>query len=105
MPPVKSSLRKDRRTVSINYSDSTDCATEEIHWCSQGVTLHTKWYFRQGAEVELGVEMGRKRHACFGVVVACESLDEPGHYRMTLYFLEPPCEEIQYAARCICGQK
>ncbi|PAW76724.1 MAG: hypothetical protein B9S32_14415 [Verrucomicrobia bacterium Tous-C9LFEB] len=67
------------------------------------MTLHTKWYFRQGAEVELGVEMGRKRHACSGVVVACESLDEPGHYRMTLYFLEPPCEEIQYAARCICG--
>lgn len=101
MAPVKSSLTKDRRTVTINFSDSTDCAPEEIHWCDRGVTLHTKWYFRQGSEVEFGVEINRKRHSCSGMVVACETLDKPGHYLMTLFFLEPPCAEIQHAARCI----
>lgn len=105
MAPVKSSLTNDRRNVTINFTDSTDCSPEEIDWCDRGVTLHTKWYFRQGVEVELAVEVDGKRHLCSGVVVDCESLDEPGHYLMTLFFLEKPCAAIQRAARTICPQE
>ncbi len=103
MAPVKTRLSKDRRTVTINFSDTSDCPPEEIHWCDHGVTLHSKWYLRQGAEVELGMDVGRKRHCCVGVVVHCESLSEPGQYLVTLFFLEAPCTEIQDLARTICG--
>lgn len=95
---------QERRIVTINFSDSADCCAEDIHWCDRGVTLHTKWFFRQGTEVELGFEVDRKKHSCSGVVVDCESLEEPGSYLMTLFFLEAPCHEIQSAARSLCGQ-
>jgi hypothetical protein len=103
MSRVKTRLTPDRRTVTLAFSDTTDCAPEEIRWCDHGVTLHSKWYLRQGAEIELGMEIGHEKHSCHGVVVHCENLQEPGQYLVTLYFLEAPCAEIQHAARSVCG--
>ncbi len=89
-----------KKTVTINYSDSSRCPVESCQWSDKGIRLHTKWHFPSGAEIELEVEAEGEKHNCAGVVVACERVDgKPGNYMTTLFFVDPPCEGLKSATR------
>lgn len=88
--------------VTVSFSDSINLVKRQVHWCTKGVSLLTKWYFEQGTEVEFAFDHKGKRHCCTGVVVACHPLRQPrGCFRTVLYFVETPCTTLQKAA-CDC---
>jgi hypothetical protein len=102
MPETKTSSPFETQTVTINYSDSARFPVETCKWSDNGISLRTKWHFPSGAELEMDVLVKGEKHQCVGVVVACERIpDEPGQYMTTLYFIEPPCNELKKATRAL----
>jgi len=99
--PSKTGADEEKR-VRVSFSDSINLIRDQIHWSPKGVSLLTKWPFREGAEIEFAIDHQGERHCCTGVVVECHPLGQPlGFYEIVLFFVEKPCSELVKAA-CDC---
>jgi hypothetical protein len=89
--------------VTLNYSDSSAVDVETIQWADNGVRLRTKWSFPAGAELEFGVQCSNgKTQKCSGFVVACDKVQaEPPTYITTVFFVEPPCDDIRKTTQAL----
>ena len=88
--------------VTVSFSDSINLINHQVKWSPKGVSLLTKWAFREGTEVEFAFDHRGERHCCTGVVVSCHPLRQPtGFFETVLYFVETPCSSLQKAA-CDC---
>ncbi len=88
--------------VTVSFSDSINLINHQVKWSPKGVSLLTKWPFREGTEVEFAFDHQGERHCCTGVVVGCHPLRRPlGYFETILYFVEKPCSEVEKAA-CDC---
>lgn len=86
--------------VTLNFSDRATFPLQSLSWSENGVTMLTRWFFREGAELELSVQTDSASERCQGVVIACDCLDKSeGIFSTTLYFLDPPANEITEACR------
>src|SRR5271170_2489915 len=85
--------------VTVSFSDSINLINHQVKWSPKGVSLMTKWPFREGTEVEFAFDHRGARHCCTGVVVGCHPLRRPlGFFETVLFFVETPCSELQKAA-------
>jgi hypothetical protein len=85
--------------VTVSFSDSINLINDQVKWSPKGVSLMTKWPFREGTEVEFAFDHRGARHCCTGVVVGCHPLRRPlGFFETVLFFVETPCSELQKAA-------
>jgi hypothetical protein len=85
--------------VTVSFSDSINLINDQVKWSPKGVSLMTKWPFREGTEVEFAFDHRGERHCCTGVVVGCHPLRRPlGFFETVLFFVETPCSELQKAA-------
>jgi hypothetical protein len=85
--------------VTVSFSDSINLINHQVKWSPKGVSLLTKWPFREGTEVEFAFDHQGERHCCTGVVVGCNPLRQPqGFFETVLFFVETPCSALQRAA-------
>jgi hypothetical protein len=99
MPIPSKSRGNQGPRVTVSFSDSLDLVKDQVEWSPKGVSLLTKWYFEEGAEVEFAFDHRGERHCCPGIVVSCHPLEEPrGCFETVLYFVETPCSKLQKAA-------
>jgi hypothetical protein len=85
--------------VTVSFSDSINLINHQVKWSPKGVSLMTKWPFREGTELEFAFDHRGERHCCTGVVVGCHPLQRPsGYFETVLFFVETPCSELQKAA-------
>jgi hypothetical protein len=85
--------------VTVSFSDSINLINDQVKWSPKGVSLMTKWPFREGTELEFAFVHRGERHCCTGVVVGCHPLRRPmGFFETVLFFVETPCSELQKAA-------
>jgi len=87
---TKNSSRSSQPTVAtVSFSDSLNFPADTLQWKQNGVQLQTKWHFQEGVELEMNIELPKKKHQCTGIVVACKNSDKEGVYDTTVFFMEP----------------
>ncbi len=81
--------------IKVCFTDEIKVSRNRVRWEKKGVTIDTKWHFREGTELEFAMEKGDFRRNCTGIVVSCQPHPwRDGFYETVLYFVDEPCREL-----------
>ena len=83
-------------SIHLDYgADSADFDFSNLHICSKGLRIKTRWFFEPGAELSVNFQIddgsrknGGRLLKTEGVVAACEPDEAGDGYEVTVVFVE-----------------
>ena len=83
-------------SIHLDYgADSADFNVGDLHICSKGLRIKTRWYFEPGAELSVNFQIddgsrdgGARLLKTEGIVAACEPAATGNGYEVTVVFVE-----------------
>lgn len=93
---ILDSSGKTVASIHLDYgADSADFDFENLHICTRGLSMKTRWCFAPGAELSVNFQIteplpspAARLLKTQGVVVGCDPAEDGDGFRVTLLFLE-----------------
>lgn len=97
-------------SIHLDYgADSADFDFENLHVCTRGLRMKTRWCFAAGTELSVNFQItepaapqGVRLLKTQGVVVGCDPAGDGEGYAVTVLFLEIT-DDIQVLIRDLCS--